>query len=42
MVHAYIDDILVITKYNFEEHIKSLDRVIQIFAEAVLKVNAEK
>ena len=42
MVHAYIDDILVITKDNLNDHLKSLDRVIQRLAEAVLKVKAEK
>ena len=42
MVHAYIDDILVITKDNLKDHLKSLDRVIQRLAEAVLKLKAEK
>ena len=42
MVHAYIDDILVITKDNLKDHLKSLERVIQRLAEAVLKVNTEK
>ena len=39
MVHAYIDDVLVINKNNVEDHIKALDRVIQRLAEAGLKVN---
>ena len=38
----YIYDILVITKDNLKDHQKSLDRVIQRLAEAVLKVKAEK
>ena len=42
MVHAYIDDVLVITKINFEDHLKALDEVLQKLAEAGLKVNAEK
>ena len=28
MVRAYIDDVLVITKNNFEDHLKALDRVL--------------
>ena len=42
MVRAYIDDVLVITKNNFEDHLKALDKFLQILAEAWLKVNAEK
>ena len=42
MVRAYIDDLLVINKNNFKDHLKALYRVIQILAEAGLKVNAEK
>ena len=41
MVRAYIDDIIIITKNNSEDHLKSLDRVLQIIAEAGLKVNTE-
>ena len=41
MVRDYIDDVLVITKNKFEDHLKSLDRFLQRLAEAVLKVNAE-
>ena len=40
MVSAYIDDVLIITKNNSEDHIKSLDTVLQRLVEAVLKVNA--
>ena len=39
-VHAYIDDVLVITKNNFEDHLKEIDRFIQRLAKAGLKVNA--
>ena len=41
MVRAYIDDALVITDNNFEVHLKSLDRVLQIIEEAELTVYAE-
>ena len=40
MVRAYIDDLLVITKNNSEDHLKALDRVLQRLAEPGLKVNA--
>ena len=36
MVRAYIDDVLVITKINFEDHLKALDEVLQKLAEAGL------
>ena len=42
MVRAYIDDVLIITKNNFEDHIKALDRELQRLAEAGLKLNTEK
>ena len=42
MVRAYIDDVLVFTKNKFEDHRKALDRVLQRFAEAGLKLNTEK
>ena len=42
MVRAYIDDVLVITKDNFKDHLKALYRVLQGLTEAGLKVNAEK
>ena len=38
---AYIDDLLVITKNSIKNYLKALDRVLQILAEAGLKVNAE-
>ena len=40
MVRSYIKDVLVRTKDKFENHIKALDRVLQILEEARLKVNA--
>ena len=40
MVRIYIDNILVIIKNNFEDHLKALDRVIQKLMEAGLNVNA--
>ena len=42
MVGASIDEVLIITENNFDEHLKDLYRVIQTLAEAVLKVNAER
>ena len=42
MVCAYIDDVLIITKNNFGDHPKSLYRVLQRLAEAVLKLNTQK
>ena len=42
MAPVYIDDVLVITKNNFKDNLKSLERVPQRLAEAGLKVNAEK
>ena len=32
MVYAYIDDVLVILKHNFDDDQKSLDRVLQRLA----------
>ena len=34
MVRAYIDDLLIITKNNFEDHLKSLYSVLQRLMEA--------
>ena len=42
MVPEYIDDVLGSTKNNFNDHLKSLDRVLQGLTETGLKVNAEK
>ena len=41
-VRAYIDDVLVITKENYDNHLVALERVLQRLAEAGLKVNADK
>ena len=41
-VRAYIDDLLVINKGDWDEHLDILDKVLQRLAEAGLKVNAEK
>ena len=40
MVCAYIDDVLVITKNNSEDHLKAFGKVLQRLAESGLKVNA--
>ena len=41
-VRTYIDDLLVITKGDFKDHIAKLDQVLQRISEAGLKVNAVK
>ena len=41
-VRAYIDDLLVLTKNSFDDHIEKLDRVFSKIREAGLKVNATK
>ena len=40
-VRESIDDVIIITKDNFTDHLKSLDKVIQKLMEAGLKVNTE-
>ena len=42
MLHAHIDDVLVITENNIEDNLEALDRVPKRLAEAGLKVNVEK
>ena len=42
MVGTYIDDILVITKHEFKDHLNSLEKFLQRLVEAELKVKAEK
>ena len=42
MVHAYIDDVIIIANNNFKGHLKFLDIVLQRLTEVGLKVNAEK
>ena len=41
-VRAYIDDILLITKSDWNDHLTKLEKIFQKLAEAGLKVNAEK
>ena len=41
-VRGYIDDLLVITKGSFEEHLKHLDMVLEKLEMAGLKINACK
>ena len=41
-VRTYIDDLLVITKNTFEDHLKKLEIVFQRIKEAGLKINANK
>ena len=41
-VRAYIDDLLVLTKGTFEDHLEKLEFVLQRVQEAGLKVNAPK
>ena len=41
-VRTYLDDVLVITKDSFDDHLAKLDRVLARLHEAGLKVNAPK
>ena len=41
-VHAHINDMLIITKYEFVDHLMALGKVLQKLVEAGLKVNVEK
>ena len=41
-VRMYIDDLLVITKGSFEEHLKQLNTVLEKLETAGLKINASK
>lgn len=41
-VRAYIDDLLVITKGSYEDHLEQLNTVLQRLKDAGLKVNAKK
>ena len=41
-VCAYIDDILVTTKGDWNDHLEKLDKVLQRLGEAGLQVNADK
>ena len=42
MVRYYITYVLVITKYDFEVHMKALDKVLQKLAELRLKINSKE
>ena len=41
-VRAYIDDLLIITKGTFDEHLNQLDTVLEKLETAGLKINATK
>jgi hypothetical protein len=41
-VRAYIDDLLVLTKGDYDDHLEKLERVFQRLQEAGLKVNSKK
>ena len=41
-VRGHIDGILAITKYDFADHLKALEKVLQKLAEIGLKCNEEK
>ena len=41
-VRAYLDDLLVITKSTWEDHLRCLEKVFHRIQKAGLKVNADK
>ena len=41
-VRTYIDDLLIVTKGDLEDHLEKLDAVLQRLKRAGLKVNANK
>ena len=41
-VRAYIDDLLIVTKRTFEDHLQDLDTVLEKLETAGLKINATK
>ena len=41
-VHAHIDDLLVLTKGSYEDHLDKLELTFEHLSEAGLKVNAKK
>ena len=41
-VRAYIDDLLILTKGSFDDHLEQLEIVLQRLRDAGLKVNAKK
>jgi hypothetical protein len=41
-IRVYIDDLLVLTKGSYEDHLEKLDEVLKRLEKAGLKVNAKK
>ena len=41
-VRAYLDDLLIVTKGSFQDHLDKLEQVLTSLAEAGLKVNVSK
>jgi hypothetical protein len=41
-VQAYIDDLLIITRGNLEDHLSKIETVLTLLCDAGLKVNAAK
>jgi len=41
-IRAYIDDLLVLTKGNYEDHLDKLDKTLEKLTQAGLRVNAKK
>jgi Reverse transcriptase (RNA-dependent DNA polymerase) len=41
-VRAYLDDILIVTKNTYEDHLAKLDTALQRLHTAYLKINIEK
>ena len=41
-IRAYIDDILIISKGSFEDHLKKLEQVLNKLKAASLKINASE
>src|SRR5687768_3719585 len=42
LARAYLDDLLLITKRNFDEHLDQLEQTLTRLFEAGLKINASK
>ena len=41
-VQEYIDNLLIVTKRSFKDHLKNLDTVLEKFETAGIKINATK
>jgi len=41
-VRCYLDDILIVTKGDWNDHLKCMSTVLEVMGQAGLKVNAEK